>query len=365
MPVVRDIINCIEDFAPLFYQESYDNSGLQIGNFQQEVTGVLLCVDVTEEVIDEAKTNGVNLIISHHPLIFGGLKKVNGSNYIERAIIKAVRADIAIYACHTNVDNINPGVSFKMADKLGLTKVKVLKPLNGVLNKLVTFVPLEHVEKVRNAILEAGAGHIGNYDLCSFNVLGEGTFRASENANPFVGEKGELHSESEIRIETIFPKYLENKIISALLKSHPYEEVAYDIYPLGNHFNNAGAGAVGYFAKPMDEKKFLDLVKSVFNVPLVRHSPTIGKEVSCVALCGGSGSFLLSDAKKAGAQIFLSADFKYHQFFDAENRIMIADIGHFESEQYTLEIFYDLLVKNFSNFAVQFTKVKTNPINYY
>ena len=365
MPVVRDIINCIEDFAPLFYQESYDNSGLQIGNFHQEVTGILLCVDVTEEVIAEATTIGANLIITHHPLIFGGLKKVTGSNYTERAIIKAVKTDIAIYACHTNIDNISTGVSFKMADKLGLINVKVLKPLVDVLHKLVTFVPLEHVENVRNVILEAGAGHIGNYDFCSFNVLGEGTFRASEKAHPFVGEKGELHSESEIRIETVFPKYLENKIISALLKAHPYEEVAYDIYPLSNQFNNAGAGAVGNFIQPVAEKSFLDLVKSVFKIPLIRHTPFTGKEISRVALCGGSGSFLLNDAKKAGAEVFLSADFKYHQFFDADNRIIIADIGHFESEQYTLEIFYDLLIKNFSNFAVYFTKVKTNPINYY
>jgi len=365
MPTVKDIVNCLENFAPLFYQESYDNSGLQVGNFQQEATGALLCVDVTEDVVEEAKAIGANLIISHHPVIFGGLKKITGSNYTERIIIKALKADIAIYSCHTNIDNVSSGVSYKMAEKLGLKNIKILKPLNDVLSKLVTFVPLEHIGAVRTAIFEAGAGHIGNYSCCSFNAAGEGTFRASEEANPFVGKKGELHTESEIRIETIFPKHLENKIISAIKKVHPYEEVAYDIYPLNNQFTKAGAGAVGYFDHPVEEKKFLDLLKTTFKAPTIRHTNLPGKNILCVAMCGGSGSFLFGDAKRAGADVFVSADYKYHQFFDANNQTFIADIGHFESEQFILEIFYDLLMKNFSNFAIRFTKVKTNPINYY
>jgi dinuclear metal center YbgI/SA1388 family protein len=365
MPTVKDIVNCLEDFAPLYYQESYDNSGLQVGNFQQEVTGALLCVDVTEDVVEEAKTIGANLIISHHPVIFGGLKKITGSNYTERIIIKALKADIAIYSCHTNIDNVSSGVSFKMAEKLGLKNIRVLKPLNGALSKLVTFVPIDHIGAVRTAIFEAGAGHIGNYSCCSFNIAGEGTFKALEEANPFVGKKGELHTESEIRIETIFPKYLESKIISAIKKAHPYEEVAYDLYPLSNQLTKAGAGAVGYFDHPVEGKSFLDLLKMTFKATSIRHTALPGKNILCVAMCGGSGSFLLGDAKKAGADVFVSADYKYHQFFDADNQTFIADIGHFESEQFILEIFYDLLMKNFSNFAIRFTKVKTNPINYY
>ncbi|HEY4784719.1 MAG TPA: Nif3-like dinuclear metal center hexameric protein [Bacteroidales bacterium] len=365
MPVVREVIQCIEDFAPSFYQESYDNSGLQVGDFRQEVTGALLSVDVTEEVVDEAVSSGLNLIISHHPVIFGGLKRITGNNYTERVISKAIKNDISIYSCHTNIDNVSSGVSFRMADKLGLIRVMVLKPLTGMLCKLVTFVPVEHAEKVRQAIFDAGAGHIGLYDCCSFNISGEGTFRASEEANPFVGEKGQVHHEPEIRIETIFPKHLESKILSSMIKAHPYEEVAYDIYPLANRFNNVGAGAVGYFEHPMDETGFLKLLKERFDVPVIRHTKLLSRKISCVALCGGSGSSFLSDARKAGADVFVTGDFKYHQFFDAENRILIADIGHFESEQFTLEIFYDLLIKNFSNFALRFTKVKTNPINYF
>jgi dinuclear metal center YbgI/SA1388 family protein len=365
MPTVKDVINCIEEFAPPFYQESYDNSGLQLGSYQQEVTGALLSVDVTVDVVDEAIAAGTNLIISHHPLIFSGIKRITGSNYVERVIAKALKNDISIFSCHTSIDNVSAGVSFKMAEKLGLTWTKILKPLTGVLCKLVTFVPVSHADKVRQAIFEVGAGHIGQYDYCSFNVAGEGTFRASDSANPFVGEIGQLHKEPEVRIETIFPKFSENKIIPAMIKAHPYEEVAYDIYPLGNKFEHAGAGAIGYLEKPIDEAEFLNLLKHVFQVPVIRHTKFLNKKISCVALCGGSGSSFLSDARKAGADVYVSGDFKYHQFFDAEDRILIADIGHFESEQYTLEIFYDLLIKKFSNFALRFTKVKTNPINYY
>ncbi len=365
MPIVRDVIHCIEEFAPSFYQESYDNSGLQVGNSQQEITGALLSIDVTEEVMDEAKSAGLNLIISHHPVIFGGIKRITGGSYTERVIAKAIKNDIAIYSCHTNIDNVSFGVSFRMAEKLGLTRVKVLKPLPGLLCKLVTFVPVDHAEKVRQAIFDGGAGHIGLYDCCSFNIPGEGTFRASEHANPFVGSKGQLHNEPEIRIETIFPKHLERKIISSMIKAHPYEEVAFDIYPLANRYSNVGSGAIGYFDSPMDEIEFLKLLKKNFQLPAIRHTKLLERKISCVAVCGGSGSSFFHDARKAGADVFVSGDFKYHQFFDAEGRILIADIGHFESEQFTLEIFYELLIKNFSNFALRFTKVKTNPINYF
>ncbi|MDP4210744.1 MAG: Nif3-like dinuclear metal center hexameric protein [Bacteroidota bacterium] len=365
MSIVNDVTRCLESFAPTSYQESYDNSGLQIGDPLREVTGVLLAVDITEEVIDEAITLGVNLVISHHPLIFGGLKRIIGGNYIERVVAKAIKHDIAIYACHTNIDNVSAGVSFRMAEKLGLLGVKVLKPIGGVLSKLVTFVPHSHAEKVRAAIFEAGAGSIGLYDSCSFNLSGEGTFRASEQANPFVGEKGVLHTEPETRIETIFPKYLESAVISAMINAHPYEEVAYDIYPLANELASVGAGAVGNLGAPMNGTEFLGLVKSAFRMPVVRHTRLLDRKISRVALCGGSGSSLLNDARRAGADVFVSADFKYHQFFDTDNQILIADIGHFESEQFTLEIFYEILIKNFSNFAIRFTKVKTNPINYF
>lgn len=365
MSSVRDVVRCIEDFAPVFYQESYDNSGLQVGNYALGVTGVLITLDVTEKVLDEALAIGANLIISHHPLLFGGLKKITGSSSTERIVMKAIRHNLSIYSCHTNIDNIHPGVNNKIATRLGLKKIKVLRTMPDTLCKLVVYVPTDYADSLREVIFEAGAGHIGNYDYCSYNMAGEGTFRASENTTPFVGEKQKLHVEPEIRIETIFPKHLERRIISAVIKAHPYEEVAYDIYTLANRNKNAGAGAYGIFETPMEELDFMKLLKNTFHAPYIRHTSLSGKPISCVALCGGSGSFLLTDARSVGADIFISADFKYHQFFDADNKIIIADIGHFESEQFTLEIFYDLLTKNFSNFAICFTKVKTNPIIYF
>ena len=365
MTIVREVIQIIEGFAPSGYQESYDNSGIQVGDPNSEISGVLLCIDVTEDVVDEAVLQGANLIISHHPLIFNGIKRLSGNNSVEKIIIKSIKADITIYSCHTNIDNVSAGVSFKMGQKLNLINMQVLRPLAGTLCKLVVFVPVSQADGVRIAIFEAGGGHIGNYDCCSYNLSGEGTFRALNAAHPYVGEKNQVHKEQEIRIETIFPKIFQNKVVSAMLKVHPYEEVAYDIYPLNNQQKDAGAGVIGEFEHPLDSIDFFHRIKNVFGVQMIRHTEIIHKKIQKVALCGGSGSFLLPDAKKAKADIFVTADFKYHQFFDAEKSMIIADIGHFESEQFTLEIFYDLLVKNFSNFAIRFTKVKTNPINYF
>ncbi len=365
MSTVGEITGCIEDFAPVSYQDSYDNSGLQIGNLSDEVTGVLLAMDITEQVVDEAIALNANLIISHHPLIFYGIKNITVNNYISRSIVKALKKDISIYSCHTNIDNVNMGVNFKITEKLGLQNIRILKPITGDLLKLVFFVPYDHADRVKNVIFEAGAGHIGNYDCCSFDSLGNGTFRASEKAHPFVGEINSVHTEKEMRIETIFPKQSENKIISAMIKAHPYEEVAYDIYPVTNKNPYTGAGAIGYFNEPMDEKLFLNLLKKTFNIPVIRYSNLRGSPVSSIAVCGGSGIFLLNDAINAGADVFVTSDIKYHQFFEAGRRIILTDIGHFESEQFTLEIFYDLLMKKFSNFAICFTKVKTNPINYF
>jgi dinuclear metal center YbgI/SA1388 family protein len=365
MQTISGVISVLEEFAPLQYQESYDNSGLQVGNPLGIVNGVLLTLDITENTIDEAMILGANLIISHHPLIFGGIKSLTGKTSIERAIAKAVKNDIALYAAHTNIDNNSRGVSFKMAEKLGLKEIKPLLTYSGQLLKLVTFIPESHTEAVQKAIFDAGAGHIGNYNSCSFNLKGEGTFRAQEGAHPFVGNMNELHKEHETRFETIFPKHLEKKIIKALLSSHPYEEVAYDIYPLNNHNPLTGAGASGYLENAEEEETFLNRLKEVFGCKVVRHSGLLNKKIKKVALCGGSGYSFLKPAIACDADIFVTADIKYHQFQEAENKIIIADIGHYESEQYILEVFYEILIKNFSKFAVYFTKVNTNSINYY
>lgn len=360
-----EIINVIEQFAPPVYQESYDNAGLITGSAEMEINGALICLDSTEAVLDEAIKKKCNLVIAHHPIVFSGIKKLNGKNYVERTIIKAIKNDIAIYAAHTNLDNVFNGVNHKIAEKLGLINLKILTPMNGKLRKLVTFVPITNVDAVRNALFDAGAGRIGNYDECSFNTEGVGTYRGNEVSNPTIGEKGKRQMEPEIRIEVIYETVHENSILSALRQSHIYEEAAYDIYPLENSYQHIGSGMVGEFEQARNAKDFLTHVKSVMKTNCVRHTALLPENIKKVAICGGSGSFLLSQAIMAGAQAFITADFKYHQFFDADNRILIADIGHYESEQFTGEIFENLIRQKFNTFAVHLSETNTNPVNYW
>lgn len=362
---IKDITNYLETIAPLALQESYDNSGLLVGNKNTEVSQVLISLDCTEDIVQEAIDKGCNLIISHHPIVFGGLKRLNGNNYIERTVIKAIQNNIALYAIHTNLDNVlKNGVNQKIAEKLGLENIKILAPKGDLLCKLVTFCPTEHAGKVRSAIFEAGAGVIGNYDQCSFNTNGEGTFRGDENTAPFVGNIGEIHTEKETRVETIFPTYHQGAVVTALLNAHPYEEVAYDIYPLKNKRPQTGAGIIGKLNTPLSSEQFLQLLKENLKAEGIRYTP-ITKEIQNIAVCGGSGSFLLHNAIAQKADAFVTGDFKYHQFFDAENRLMIADVGHYESEQFTIELLGEILTKKFTNFAVLLTQVNTNPIKYY
>ncbi len=361
---VRQITQYLESIAPLAFQESYDNAGLIIGRPEDEVSGILISLDITEEIVDEAISKHLNLIISHHPIIFSGIKKLNGKNYIERCVAKAIKNDIAIYAAHTNLDSVFGGVNSKICEKLNLQNCQILSPGSDLLKKLVTFVPVGHAEQVRKALFDVGAGSIGNYDSCSFNVNGSGTFRGNDQSNPFVGEKNQLHLEEETRIETIFPKHIQAKVIKALLNAHPYEEVAYDIYPLDNEYSQAGIGMIGELAEPMEELIFLRQLKETFNCRVIKHTQLLGKTISKVAVCGGSGSGYLKLARTQQADIFISGDFKYHQFFDAEQQIIIADIGHYESEQFTKEVFYELLTKKFPKFAIHLSAFSTNPVSY-
>ena len=361
---LRDLTNHIEAFAPLSLQEDYDNSGLIIGRPESEVNGALLCIDVTEPVIKEAIDRGCDMIIAHHPLIFKGIRQITGRNATERMVEMAILNKIAIYAAHTNLDNAADGVNAMLSQKIGLQNCKVLKPAQGILRKLVTFCPTDYANAVRNALFEAGAGHIGNYDNCSFNTNGTGSFRALEHANPFTGELNKLHFENEIRIETIFPAYKQNSIIQALLDVHPYEEVAYDIYGLENNFKGAGAGMIGELQQATDEQEFLLNIKQLIGGSTIRHTALTGRKIIKVALCGGSGSFLIDTAISAGADIFLSGDIKYHDFFVPEAQILLADIGHYESEQFTKELLFTLLTKKFPNFAIFISDTPTNPIIY-
>lgn len=361
---VKGVIETLEQIAPSYLQETYDNSGLLIGFIDDEIQKALITLDITEEVLQEAIQNKCNLIISHHPLIFNGLKKITRRNSVERIVEKAIKHSINIYAIHTNLDNVDNGINSIICDKIGLVNKKILAPKKEILRKLVTFCPVDHAEKVRQAIFDAGAGHIGDYDSCSFNSPGTGSFRGSEDTNPFVGEKGKLHYEDEVRIETIYPVYHENSILKALFDAHPYEEVAYDIYYLGNKFERIGAGMIGELENEMNEVDFLNMLKQNFNSACVRHSKLLNKQIRKVAVCGGSGSFLIKDAKNAGADIFITGDVKYHDFFKADGKIVIADIGHYESEQFAKDLIYSILNKNISNFAVLISVLNTNSVNY-
>ncbi len=330
----------------------------------QEVNGAIISLDCTEAVVDEAIANGVNLIISHHPIVFKGLKKFNRKSYVERVVMKAIKHDIALYAIHTNFDHVLAGVNSKICEKLGIKNPSILSPKTGILKKLVTYCPVEFADRVREALFSAGAGKIGRYSECSYNTDGFGTFKAGEGTNAFVGEVGELHKEAEVRIETVYPVENERKLVLALLTAHPYEEVAYDLYPLTNAFTDVGSGMVGDLQQEIEELDFLHFVKDQLGAKVIRHTELLGKKVKRVAVCGGSGGFLLGKAIGAGADVFITADYKYHEFFDAEKKIIIADVGHFESEQFTQELLFDILTKKFPNFALRLTEKNTNPINY-
>ncbi len=362
---LKDFIQILESIAPFSLQESYDNSGVQIGSPDQRVSSALICLDVTEEVLQEAKERACDLILCHHPLIFKGINKLTASGSTERIIMEAVRQGIAIVAVHTNLDNVHHGVNQRLAAVIGLKELKVLKPSQGLLKKLVTFCPTDHADKVRAAVFDAGAGQIGNYDCCSFNLEGKGSFRAGENANPFAGSIQELHYETEVRIETIFPAYLKSAVLSAMFASHPYEEVAYDIYPLDNAFNKVGAGMIGVFDRPIPEKEFLDHLKKSLGIPVLRHTACAGKPVSRVAICGGSGAFLMEEAIHAGAQAFVTGDIKYHQFLDATGRILLVDAGHYETEQFTKELLHSEIKKKITNFALLISEAGNNPVCYH
>ncbi len=369
--IVKDVTNYLEELAPLQYAEDFDNVGLLVGNYQAKITGVLVTLDTLEYIVDEAIKKKCNLIVSFHPIIFSGLKKLNGNTYVERVVLKAIKNNIAIYSMHTALDNCYKGVSAKMAEKLNLKKPKILLPKQGLIKKLTTYVPIDTAEKVRTSLFNAGAGAIGNYNDCSFNVDGLGTYEGNDESNPTLGKKGEFHTEKETFISVVFEKHLEKNILKTLFKSHPYEEVAYDIVTTNNTHQHIGMGMVGTLPKTVSEIDFLTKLKEIFNIKSIRHSQFLNKPIKKVAVLGGSGSFAIEAAKQTNADIYISSDFKYHDFYKAENQIVLADIGHYESEQFTKNLLVDYLTKKFRNFApalpsgkVILSELNTNPINY-
>lgn len=362
---IKEITSYLESLAPLSSQESYDNCGLLVGDFNTEVTNALLTLDCTEEIIDEAKKKGCNLIIAHHPIIFKGLSKLNGKNYVERTVIKAIQNNIAIYAIHTNLDNYRFGVNHEIAERIGLTNVRILEPKSNVLHKLVVHCPTENAAQLTNALFEAGAGDIGNYSECSFETTGTGAFKPNEYSHPVIGTQGIREQVNETKIEVLCSIHALNKVVTAMKAAHPYEEVAYDLIPLTNKNSYEGAGMIGELETPITTIEFLEHIKRTFNTGCIRHTALIKPIIKTVAFCGGAGSFLLSNAIGQKADVYITGDFKYHEFFDAENNIIIADIGHFESEQFTPNLLNRVLKKKFINFAPHLSEVSTNPINYF
>ncbi|MGM0647104.1 MAG: Nif3-like dinuclear metal center hexameric protein [Bacteroidota bacterium] len=360
-----EIIKTIEATAPLLYQESYDNSGWITGDPEGEVKGVLIALDCTMEVLEDAIHHGENLIITHHPLIFKPLKRLLKGDAVQEMLLKAIRHDIMIYATHTSMDNVYNGVNRELGKRLNLKGIRILRPQYDILRKLVVFVPDQHAEAVRKAMFAAGAGNIGNYDWCSYNTAGQGTFRAGEQTQAFVGAKHHLHFEQEQRVEVVLPLHIESAVVRAMKDAHPYEEVAYDLYALKNQHDRVGSGALGYFEQPMNGNDFLEFIKKQLGIPVLRYAGELPEKISVVAFAGGAGSFLIPDAIKAKADVFLTADLKYHDFFMGQDNILLIDAGHFETEQFTKHLIRDLLIKNFSNFAVRISQVNTNPVKYY
>lgn len=361
---VADVAAHIEQLAPLGYQEGYDNAGLLVGRPTERVSAVLLALDASPEVVEEAIAQGANLIVTHHPLIFSGLKRLTGAGYVQRAVMSAIKHDVAIYAAHTNLDSAPQGLSRTIGSMLGLESTQVLRRQAHGLLKLITFVPPAHHGAVRDALFAAGAGGIGLYDCCSYGVGGHGTFRAAPGANPFVGSIGELHTEAEIRLEVLLPRHMQSAVVQALHRAHPYEEVAYDLIALENTNPAVGLGMVGDLPAPIDSVELLKQIKSAFDAPMLRHTAPPSGPVRRVAFCGGSGADLLREAIAQRADVYLTSDIKYHQFFDADGRIMLVDIGHYEIERCAIDLLSEHISKKFTTFAVRKTAVNTNPVHY-
>lgn len=362
---IKEIINHLEAMAPLAYAEDFDNVGLLVGNENNICSGVLVCNDAIETVIEEAIQENCNLIVCFHPILFSSLKKITGKNYVERAIIKAIEYKIAIFAIHTALDNHINGVNKIFCDALGLRNTKILIPKPQTLRKLVTYTVTENFNTLREALFAAGAGNIGNYSDCSFSSKGTGTYKGNDNSNPVIGIKNQREEANEIKIELLFEKHNEKNILNALFSNHIYEEVAYEIYSINNTNQNMGLGMVGEFETEYNETEFLQLVKEKMDCGVIRHSSFLGKKIKRVAVLGGSGSFAINQAIQANVDSFLTADLKYHQFFEAENKILLADIGHFESERFIKNYIVEFLNKKISNFAVVLSKINTNPVKYF
>ncbi len=362
--VIKDVTDYLEQLAPLHYAEDFDNVGLLTGDYNDPVNGILVTLDCLENVVDEAIEKNCNLIVAFHPIIFKGLKHLRASDYVRKTVVKAIKNDIAIYAVHTAIDVANGGVSYLMASELGLKNITTLTPKKGLIKKLITYVPNDHIHDVKKALFNAGAGSLGNYDECSFSTSGTGTFKGNEKSEPVIGESGTRSTVNEQQLSITYLPHLESKILKALFTSHPYEQVAYEVSTLENTYQNIGMGAIGTLENTLNVDDFLKLLKAVYGSGAVRYSLSRKRNIKTVAVLGGSGAFAIQNAIRAGADAYVTADLKYHDFFQGEN-ILLCDVGHYESEQFTKNLLQEYLSKKFSSFAILCADARTNPVNYY
>ena len=362
---VKAITDILEQKAPLQLAEDFDNVGLLVGNADMEVTGILVTLDTLEAVVEEAINRNCNFIVSFHPIVFKGLKRITGTSYVERVVAKAIENHIAIYSMHTALDNVPGGVSGKMCEVLGLQSPEVLIPTKRSIKKLLTYVPLPAQDVLLEKLFEAGAGHLGNYSQCSFSAEGTGGFLPEPGAHPTLGTRGQRHLEPEAQIHITFEAHREKSVLQALFTNHPYEEVAYEVTTLDNTYTGIGMGMLGRLPEPMDPKVFLKFIKDAFGTGCIRHSSLLKAPVEKVAVLGGSGAFGIDAALARGADFFITGDVKYHEFYKAEGKMVIADIGHYETEQFTKNLLAEYLSEKIPNFAVSLSETKTNPINYF
>ena len=362
---IQKVITEIEKHIAISQAEDFDNVGLLCGLPERNVSGILVCHDALENIVEEAIHRNCNLIVCFHPIIFSGLKSLTGKNYVERAVLKAIENKVAIYAIHTAFDNDFHGVNAGICNLLGLKNLKILQPKKDNLKQLNVYVPNDHSENVKEALFSAGAGNIGFYDECSFKIEGKGTFRPIEGSSPFSGEQNIRENADEAMISVIFESFKQNQIVAAMKAAHPYEEVAHQIYQLENDNQYSGLGMYGEFETEVDENYFLNLVKEKFNLNIIKHSDLNNKKIRRVGVLGGSGASGIKAALSKKCDAYLTGDLKYHDYFLAESKMLICDIGHYESEQLVSQQLFEILSQKFSTFAVLKSSEKTNPVNYF
>jgi len=363
---IKQVTQFLEQKFPLYLQEDFDNCGVQCGDVRQEITGAMVCFEMSEQVIDEAIAEGCNLVISHHPLILKrGITKILPTDRVGAMICKALAHNMVLYSMHTNIDSGVGGGNDVFAEKLNLQNVKVLEPHKGLYRKLVVFVPKENAEALKSALFEIGCGVQGNYDSCGYTVHGQGQFRPLKGANPHIGEENQLEHVEEERIEMIYPTGLQRTVVQAIYEHHPYEEPAFDLLPLENESRTIGLGRIGELPKVMPVSEFLECLKDKLGFEHCRYAGDTTKMIHKVAVCGGGGSSFIDLAIASGADAYVSGDFKYHDFFKSHSGTLLVDIGHYEGEYFIKNIIHQQIKENFTNFAALISKMEKVEVKYF